>query len=859
MKFVHILICTWILSTTVFGQSENPNSNLDLQSTMTLEEILSAVEQQSEFFFVYNTQNIPLTEVVILPQKEIPLSQLLKFISETFALNYTIEEATRKIIITPSLNLIVRGQLLDSLSSESLIGAIIYSKNKTAITNIDGYFVIEIERGNDTLTFHNMGYLKKQIVLDKLVTEDLEVRLSPILDFDIIITPDPIKTFDQKERINLKEVKENIGILGNGDLISYLKNSANVSIGSEGQNGYTVRGGGPHQNLILMDGLPIYEGSHLGGMSSVFLPGAIKSIDLYKSDFPARFGGKLSSVLDVHLNDGNRNKFTREVSVGLEGLTAHIDGPISENTTVNINGKLSWFSHLASSFLKYETDYEEINLNYSDLYFKLSHWFNPKNKISFSVYTGEDLVKLSRDQMLSQTNGFRDFNRIAWGNNLFGFEWKLGIGKNTYLNTNIGISKYNFNSRGSYEILFPQEDTTSSEGFEIQSISKLKDIVFSEKLDIYTSNIGTFTLGMNYTLKDNSPSINERDIFGDPNVEPTVFDTTYNTNEFVGFIENRYALTDKLEINSGLRYVLYDNSDINYSFFEPRFNLSYKSKNSSWDLSYARLSQFIHLLSNPGPGLPSDLWAPSTGNIPPERSNVFAFDFVHSFIPIEVGFSVFYKDLTNVIEYTDASDIIYSVLIDEEIYQIQVNNELWEERVSIGKGESYGFETFFQYKTKKLSARLNYALTKATRVFDNIDQGESFPYKYDNTHNISSQISYRFSKNKTLTLNWVFSTGNTYTISDIRVPTPDGGFVLEPSSRNNFRIPAFHHLDLHYSHKKILDGSRELIWDIGLYNVYNEANPFYEYLSQDHLSSKIDIVSISIYPILPQFSLTYKW
>ena len=272
------------------------------------------------------------------------------------------------------------------------------------------------------------------------------------------------------------------------------------------------------------------------------------------------------------------------------------------------------------------------------------------------------------------------------------------------------------------------------------------------------------------------------------------------------------------------------------------------------------MNQFIHLLVNPGPGLPSDLWVPTTENIEPELSDNYDLQFHYKAGKLLLGLNGFFKTYKNVIEYSNEADILYSLIIDNELFNISVNNENWEERVSIGKGKSYGAEFVLSFKSDLIEWHSSYTISKSERIFEDINKGDPFPYKYDRPHNVSSFLKFNFDPRHALQLNFVYGTGNAFTASTELVITPDGTYRLEPSSRNNERVPDYHHLDILYTGKKSNSKGGEWTYGIGVYNVYNQLNPFYVYLFQDPVTQNFDSFrKISIYPILPKLNIKYSW
>ncbi len=859
---IRCIILSILLSSCINLQldSQQTNSILDLpNSSLTVSELLLIIESQTDYNFSYNPQQIPLNKKLKIAGTQNSLKDIIASIEEQSNVSIDINEILKRIVILPPATFNISAFVLDSISGECLIGAMILADHKfIASTNNNGYFNVNLDYNKPLITIYNIGYNQRVYVANPYESDSLIITLIPKLDLNIIITPEKDHLINTNEYIDLGNINNHFGTAGTNDLVQQIKFSPGVSSGAEGQNGFNVRGGGPHQNLILIDDMPIYESSHLGGLSSIFLPSSIKSTRFIKSAFPARYGGRLSSVLDVRLKDGNKNNYSRELSLGLEGITGHIDGPIGTNTSVNLNLRASWFSAIASPFVKAITNVQDLSFRYNDSYSKITHWFTNTSKLSLSAYWGDDLVKTARSEFDDDNIGFQDYNRISWGNRFISLKWDKLLNEKWHLQTNIGRSDYNYRSRGSFNRSYLDMDTIAFNAFDILSISELRNYVANVELDYYSPNTGQYKFGINYTNHSNSPTIIESRTFVNEAEDPVITDTSYVADELALFVQNKFPLSSKVNFTTGIRGSLYTTNESNYFFLEPRLLLSYEHENHQLNFSYSRVSQFIHLLSNPGLGLPSDLWVPSTSNVPPEISNIFSIDYYRKKQNRSFGLSLWYKTFDNIIEYSNPSIIIYSLIINNELYQVEVDNSSWESRISFGKGHAFGFESFAQGTIGSFDLNVNYAYTRTLRVIGSIDGGSAFPYKFDSPHNISAQIKYRVNNHNSLVLNWQFASGTAYTLLDTQRLGTDGEPVLIPSSRNNFRLPDFHHLDIHYRLEKKLKGGR-LIYDIGIYNIYNRLNAFYEYLSQDTPQGSPELIKVSIYPILPQFNISYIW
>jgi outer membrane receptor for ferrienterochelin and colicin len=454
-----------------------------------------------------------------------------------------------------------------------------------------------------------------------------------------------------------------------------------------------------------------------------------------------------------------------------------------------------------------------------------------------------------------------DFNRIEWGNTLFSVNWNRTLSDRLFSNTAIGLTSFSYSSRGSYDINYMDMDSTLNNSFDIFSTSRLKDFSITQSFDYYTNSTGIFKLGLSFIRHQNAPSIKESETFLDSSIQSFIaLDSTYLSHEIFAFVENRINIKDRWSIHSGVRLNYFGGLDKRYFYLQPRININYSFGNNLLGLSYARMSQFIHLLVNPGPGLPSDLWVPSTAKVAPELSDVISLRYRYSTKNLMFSFSPFYNKYYNVIDYSNVSDILYSLIIDNQLFNVSVDNRNWEDRISAGEGLSYGIESHLAFRKNKWMIDVSYTLSKSTRQFAALNRGESFPYKYDRRHNISSRLVFNFSKEKSLQLGWVYGTGNAFTLATEEIKGPDCQPRLVPISRNNGRVPDYHHLDINYAIKKQLSNGAHIQYNFGIYNVYNRLNPFYVYLFQNPETRDFEgFRKISIYPIIPQINIKYSW
>lgn len=868
--YVHTLLCTVLFSCALIGQQD---ALLNFPSaTSTLSDAIQIIEKQTDYYCAYNSKKINSNEVLALEENTTTLSDFLLFLKKNYAIASRLEEKQKKIILTPFDGETITGSIRDANSEETISEVYVYDDfGNSSLSNDEGYFSIKIHPKAKAIFLSHLSYHPQKFKVNQIFDTPTDAII--LLDFKNQL-PEITVVNTEKERLDanpneldLKEVYDTPSISGSSDLISFLRTKAGVSVGHEGQNGMSVRGGSPDQNLMLIDGLPIYEASHLGGLSSVFITDAIKDVDFFKSGISGKYGGKLSSVMDVRIKDGNRKKLSRSMSMALEGGQLFIEGPISPKTSFILNGKTSWFSALASPILKKYGEFEEAQFNYYDLYGKVSHWFSPSNRLSVSYYKGSDEVLLRRGDSSTQNYSFDDINNFKWGNTVASLQWNSALSENIFVNTLVGFTNYQNNALGAYNYQLNSEITS----FSLSSNSTLEDYLAQFDVELYNTPIGKVTIGANYTQHTNAPSVKERTDFTEILAVGTEADSIYKTDDIAVFLQNEFDITSNLHLNTGLRFNYYKASETrNYQVWQPRLSLGYKSKVLAIALSYDKMSQFIHLLANPGPGLPSDLWIPSTETLGPEISDNVSLDLEINQPNFVIGGGVFYKNYQNLIEYTNPYDVVYSFFADTDLWGIQPDDRSWEDRITIGKGRAYGVEFYTGVQWNKFEFKLDYMYSRSERTFDFVLQEglTTFPYKYDRPHNFNTSLLYNISDSQKFRIGWTFGTGFLYTFfSETQFDGLTNSCFPQPSQRYNSRVSDFAHLDINYSVVKHLDNNTTLEYSIGIYNLLNRKNAFYKYYievgeeSCTEMSEGFQLIpdELSIYPLLPQINVKYTW
>ena len=658
----------------------------------------------------------------------------------------------------------VNGSIKDLKTGENLIGATIFNPRtlQGTTTNTYGFYSFTQVRDSIYLRVSYVGYepVLVKFILSKDTTINIGLNYNSTLK-EVVITSssdDKIQESSQMGTIDvpLEQIKALPAFLGEVDVFKVLQLLPGVQAGSEGSSGLYVRGGGPDQNLILLDGVPVYNASHLFGFFSVFNADAINHVELTKGGFPARYGGRLSSVIDINMKEGDANKFKGEGSIGLVASRLTVEGPIKKDkTSFIISGRRTYIDVLASPLIKKSTNGEE-NAGYYfyDLNAKINHSINKKNKIYLSAYSGND--KAYAESQYAYESEFRNSQNeenlsLRWGNITTAIRWNSIVTNKLFSNVTATYSQYKFQVSADAMEIVTAQDSTRSEFYHTEYNSGIRD--FAMKLDLdYIPN-------PNHFIKFGGQVIHHRFTPGVLSYRSTeVQDTTLGAQvtdalEFFVYAEDDFLITPRLKINAGIHASGFTVENKFYKSLQPRISGRYLiTPDVSWKISYAQMTQYIHLLSNVGIGLPTDLWVPATAKVGPENAYLASMGFAYN-LQNKYEFTVesYYKEMEGLVEYKDGADYL------------NVEND-WQTKVEVGDGESYGVEFFAQKKTGKLSGWLGYTLSWTNRTFENLNGGKTFPYRYDRRHDVKVAAVYQWKENREFSLTWVFGSGAAVTL-----------------------------------------------------------------------------------------------
>lgn len=777
---------------------------------------------------------------------------------------------------------IVNGYVRDKSTGESLINANVYEKSTLTgtISNEYGFYSLSLKNAKAVVVVVSfVGYEKRELEfpLNSDTTINVDLTLLSELDEVKVYGNDISKVRSSQMsmlEISTSKLNELPVIFGEPDVLKVIQLLPGVQSGAEGTSGIYVRGGGPDQNLFLLDGVPVYNANHLFGFFSVFNPSAIKIVKLYKGGFPARFGGRLSSVVDIRMKEGNMKEFKGDFSIGLISSSFSLEGPIKKDkTSFIVSGRRTYFDVLARpaiGIMNARNKGSNVKGGYYfyDLNTKINHKFSDKSRLYFSTYLGLDKAYAKTEDTYANqdvSSKYRDEFGLNWGNITNSLRWNYVIGPKLFSNVTITHSNYSFKVwQGSYHES-SESDQKSEDVFEYNS--GIRDFAAKVDFDYYPSarhsvkfGIGnifhTFKPGVNHFKNISSQLISQTDTtFGNQNI---------NANELRMYAEDIFDISKRFKLNIGGHFSLFNVQGNMYNSFEPRASLRFLGSDK-WSLkaSYAKMSQYIHLLSTATISLPTDLWLPTTKEVKPQESQQIAFG---GFYKLPKGFEItveaFYKNMDNLIEYQEGASFT------------GISNN-WETKIEIGKGWSYGIEFLLEKKIGKTTGWIGYTWSKSERKFENLNFGEVFPAKYDRRHDISVVLAHKFNDRVDIGGTWVFGTGNATTLASQKYSSDlyGGGwnedYVEYYSGRNSYRMPNYHRLDLGVNfHKQKKRGIRT--WSFGAYNAYARENPFFlmwgdkteTLVSSEGVSynkSKPALKQISIFSIIPSVSYSFKF
>ncbi len=765
-------------------------------------------------------------------------------------------------------NCSISGFVEDTETGERLIGVFVTDTVNRSYTQTNdfGYFNLKITSGrNVVIKATYMGMKSKEIPFVVNRDTTFNIVLNPVLELSEVVISSTSYTHNVNSQLGIVVIPvKQLALtpsLGETDLLKAIQIQPGIIGGIEGSAGIFVRGGGAGENLFMLDDVPMYNVSHLYGFFSAFNSSAVKDIKLIKGCFPAKYGGRVSSVIDVRSLDGDSKTIKGEVSIGVISSKINIEGPITKDkTTFNISARRSYFD-MYSGALK---DMDLLDKDFPGYYFydlnvRLSHTISDRDRVFIGLYKGRDKISKNNDNTTSDTeyDDPMDYRKeiSGWGNMIASLRWNHTFNNTLFANSTIAFSKYNYYTSSKYNS--KQTDSqlvvTILKEYSATYSSDINDIIIKSDLEYSVSNAQMLKFGAGNTFHTINPGSNEYhmiDKYLDITTDTSFSNNTLHSSEAFLYFEDEIKPSDKLLVVTGIRLssLIYKNeTSINA---EPRLAVNYEIKPELvLKCGYSRMVQYMHLLTSSGLSMPTDIWIPAMKGVRPLKSD-----------QVNLGLSYYWKKKA-LISVEVYKKWLYSPVDYRNGASLFIDFSPWYEKLTQGKGDAKGIEISIEKPNGKLTGGINYTLSTASRQFDDLNYGKTFPFDYDRRHDFNITVNYKLSAKWNFSALWVFGTGYPITIPIEKYVPPISiyTFVENPwliyyyPSMNNYRLPAYHRLDLglHYN-KEVKRGEHSISFDV--FNAYNCKNPVGMYYWLDY-SFKYSY----LLPIIPSITYTFKF
>ena len=712
-------------------------------------------------------------------------------------------------------NVRIFGKIKDKATGETLIGANIVNAatRDGATSNEYGFYSLSVPKNGIELTISYVGYQTLKLYLSVSRDTNIDLQLSQSLDLQEVEIIEKKNDRIEHGVVNLPiERLKSIPMLGGeADVLKALALTPGVATGTEGTNALYVRGGTPDQNLILLDGATVYNTSHLFGFMSTFNPYALKNLTLYKGGFPARYGGRLSSVIDVTMREGNTQEKSGDFTMGLINSGLNLEGPIKQGqSSYMVSGRTAYLGLITQPF-KWLFNAGQRN-SYNDVFIydlngKVNFKLNDKSQLYLSAYSSSDIF--TNAERLGKTITRTDF---SWGNQTATARYTYTLSSKAFINVMLNYNNFN------YKVVNTGEDDVRDNNYHVENLSTVRDVSNKLNLDWSVNAHNQVRIGWEATASKFRPNfITRKDKNGDTtNVNENL---TENALSYAVYAEDNIKINRFLNANIGVRGAQYFYASKPYTSFEPRLSLQARiTEGAVVEASYTRMKQFIHLLTTSGGGFSNDIWVPATNYAPPQSAEQVALSFSKNWkkAKTELQLETFYKRMDNQIDYRTGTNFFFS------------NTGGWEKAIERnGLGRAYGFEFFLRKEAPKWSGWIAYTLAWSERKFENINNGAWYPQRYDRRHNLAIVGELKLSDTWTMSANFILSTGHAVTLPDAYYK---GLFADEPTpqylKRNNQRTALYNRLDVSFKKDILTRNDRDASWIFSLYNVYGYNNAF---------------------------------
>lgn len=742
----------------------------------------------------------------------------------------------------------ISGYIKDSLSAEALIGATIFAPDfkAGATANNYGFYALSVPAEPPfEVVVSYVGYRTRRytITVDTKGKRDFLLPQKDNTLQEVVVSAKPADQNVQQARMSvidlpIKDIKSIAMIAGERDVLKAVQFLPGVQTGNEGTTGFYVRGGNTDQNLVLLDEATVYNPNHLFGLFSTFNVNALNNVTLIKGGFPAQFGGRLSSILDITMREGNNKKFQGEGGIGLLSSNLTLEGPLQKGkSSYIISARRSYADLLAKPLLRKSNEQGSYFLY--DVNAKVNYILGKNDHVFLSFFKGLDNASYTAANSLNYG--------INFGNTTGTFRWNHLIGSKMFVNTAVIFTNYHLSL------------STSQNNFYSLLYTGVVDKSAKTTLEWYPNNKHSIKVGAQYiyhaltpaAVSARIPRIRKR-IQLKPDSLMQVF-----SNESAFFINDEWIANRRLGLNFGLRIPYFFTQNSAYPLVEPRVTAKYSLDDAtSLKLAYTDMNQFLHLVPNSTASLPTDIWISSSDIVKPQKSRQVALGLFRNFARnrYETSIEAYYKTMRNQALFKEGTQIV----VDSDL----------DEKLTFGNGTSYGLELFVRKSEGKLTGWVAYTLSKTTQQFAALNLGRSFPFTYDRRHVLNVVAMYQLNKKWSFAGNFVFNSGGAYTLPVGRIPVYEGGgslyddYYSDYTDRNNYRLNAAHRLDLSASCKKTSHLFRwhyDSEWVFSLYNVYSRRNPYFVYLTTDPVTKEPKAKQVSLIPIIPGVSYNFKF
>ncbi|MEZ4686273.1 MAG: TonB-dependent receptor [Bacteroidia bacterium] len=868
-------------------------------------QFFTEIEQQTDLSFVYTSQTIRPEKQITLPSKRISLDHALEALTEQTSVRFSVigkqivlrrkaeETAQNSISGVQSFNQLstVRGYVRNAESGEVLINAQVYDavSGQGVLTNNYGFYSLSLKPGPVQLIAAEASYKKRisNFFLGKDTSISFQLPFFALNEVKIVaeeVQKIQEETQMSSTRIPVEQIRQMPALLGEVDVVKVVQMLPGVQSGMEGSSGLYVRGGSPDQNLILLDDVPLYTIGHLGGLFSVFNADALSTVKLTKGGFPARYGGRLSSILDIRMKDGNSEKLEADASLGLLAGKLTLNGPIGKKTTFLLSGRRTWMDLPIRLIVALESGgTSNIGYQFHDVNAKIVHRFSPTDKLYLSSYSGEDAFAISTKDIFSQVNGDDLYQKIQiglrWGNRLAALRWNHIWSPRLFSNLTATFTRFHFKTSGK-TWRGPSPNYSTFDEFYFRS--GVRDLGIKTDFEWYLNPGHTVRFGGGLTRHHFFPgrmrisfSLDSSRNSGEG---PLLWEQDNYAWEGGLYLEDEIRVNPDFSMNLGAHLAWYHTQGQSHLSPQLRLAARYQAwKSLAFKASFVQMTQYLHLLSSSGAGIPIDLWVPATPLVPQQHSDQLAAGMAASLWEnrFELSIEGYYKKMRGLIEYKEGSNFLSDARLLEG----------WDQQVaSGGNGQAYGIEFFLQKKTGTLKGWIGYTLGWNIRQFDNLNDGKPFPYRYDRRHDIACTLSWEPGKRIQVAANWLYGTGNAVSFPSGMVGSTGGpvagmetfrnfyagtfgSYGIYDGGRNAARTEDFHRLDLSVSFIKHKEKGRLRTWVFSLYNAYNRKNPFSYFTSRTIESNasgqapreRLEIRKVSLFPVLPMLTYTHSY